>query len=208
VTSERKSTELRIAAARKESELQNLRNTLNPHFLFNSLNVLKSLIVEDTTKAQRAVIALADLLRSALRATRRNLIPLRDELSMIRSFLDLQRMRFEGRLQAAMSIEAAAESAMVPPMLFQQLVENAVKHGIGHASSGGEIQVEALLDKTHLILITVNSGTYIEGPHDGQGLQNIREQLDSIFGLDASFHIRNTAEGVVRAEVRIPLNSN
>ena len=208
VTSERLSEKLRIVAAHRETELRNLRSTLNPHFLFNSLNVLKSLIVEDTTKAQRAVIALADLLRSALRATRRNLIPLRDELSIIRSFLDLQRMRFEGRLHAAMSIESEAESAMVPPMLFQQLVENAVKHGIGCGVLGGEIRVEALLDKSHLILITINPGTYTEGPHDGQGLHNIREPLDSIFGSDASFHIGNTAEGVVRAEVRIPLNTN
>jgi LytS/YehU family sensor histidine kinase len=93
-------------------------------------------------------------------------------------------------------------------MLFQQLVENAVKHGIGYGVPGGEVRVEALLDKSHLILITVNPGTYTEGPHDGQGIQNIREQLDSIFGSEASFHIRNTAEGVVRAEVRIPLNAN
>ena len=205
VTAERKSTELRIAAARRESELRNLRATLNPHFLFNSLNVLKSLIVEDAAKAQHAVVSLAALLRSSLRATRQNLIPLRDELSVIRSFLDLQKMRYEGRLQALLSIESEAEGTMVPPMLFQQLVENAVKHGIDSRISGGEVRVEAFLEKDHLLLTTTNPGTYTEGPHDGFGLQSVREQLDSIYGSAATFHIGKSAEGMVRATIRIPL---
>lgn len=205
VTAERKATELRIAAARRESELRNLRSTLNPHFLFNSLNVLKSLIVEDASKAQRAVLSLAELLRSSLRATRQSLIPLRDELSVIRSFLNLQKMRYEGRLNAILSIEAGTEGIMIPPMLLQQLVENSVKHGVDPSISGGEIRVEVLLERDHLLLITKNPGAYAEGPHDGLGLQSVREQLDSIYGSGASFHIGNMAEGMVRAEVRIPL---
>ncbi len=205
VTAERKSTELRIAAARRASELRNLRATLNPHFLFNSLNVLKSLIMEDAAKAQHAVVSLAALLRSSLRATRQNLIPLRDELSVIRSFLDLQKMRYEGRLQTLLSIESEAEGTMVPPMLFQQLVENAVKHGIDSRISGGEVRVEALLEKDHLLLTTTNPGTYTEGPHDGFGLQSVREQLDSIYGSAATFHIGKSSEGMVTAEIRIPL---
>ena len=205
VTPERKATELRIAAARREAELRNLRSTLNPHFLFNSLNVLKSLIVEDASKAQHAVLSLAELLRSSLRATRHSLIPLRDELSVIRSFLDLQKMRYEGRLNAVLSIETGTEGIMVPPMLLQQLVENSIKHGVDTSISGGEIRVEVLLERDYLLLITTNPGAYAEGPHDGLGLQSVREQLDSIYGSGASFHIGNVAEGIVQAEIRIPL---
>jgi sensor histidine kinase YesM len=200
--------EHRLSSQQKEAQLRNLRSHLNPHFLFNSLNMLKSLIVEDAGKAQHAVISLADLLRFSLRATRQNLILLREELSVIRSFLDLQKMRYEGRLHVVWSIEAEAEGTMVPPMLFQQLVENAVKHGIDSSTSGGEVRVEALLEKDHLLLFTINPGTYTEGPHDGFGLRSVREQLDSLYGSAATFHIDNTPEGMVKAEIRIPLRVN
>ena len=208
VTSERLSAKLRIVAARQELELRNIRSHLNPHFLFNSLNVIKALIIEDATKAQSAIVSLSQLLRISLQATQGKLIPLSTEISLIRSLIDLQKMRYEDRLQAVMSIEAETESVMIPPMIFQQLVENAIKHGIDSRIYGGEIRVEALLERSHLLLAVNNPGTLREGSHNSFGLRSIHEQLDSIYGTRASFRVVNQAGDAVRAEIRIPLMMN
>lgn len=210
ITHEKKATELRVIAAKRETELRSIRSQLNPHFLFNSLNVLKSLIAEDSAKAQQAVVSLAGLLRASLRATKRNLIPLHEEVRVIGDFLALQKMRFEGRLTFDIRIAPSTENLMVPPMLFQQLAENAVKHGIDPLPEGGEIIIESRLEGEILILRVSNPGVVGDSPEKGFGVLSIHEQLESLYGSKASFVIGNEAinpheKSRVVSEVRIPL---
>ena len=204
ITHEKKAAEDAVTAARRTTELSNLRSQLNPHFLFNSLNVVKALITEDSTKAQHAVLSLSHLLRYSLRSTKNQLIHLKEEISVIRSFLDLQKMRYEGRLRDAVIIDPKAEGVLIPPMIFQQLVENAVKHGIDTKDVPGEIRIEAFLDHDELVLTTENSGDFLAADGEGLGLSSIHELLKSTYGSKATFNIRNTPKGTVLAMIRIP----
>lgn len=204
ITQEKKAATDAVTAARRTTELSNLRSQLNPHFLFNSLNVVKALITEDSAKAQQAVLSLSHMLRYSLRSTKNHLIHLQEEISVIRSFLDLQKMRHEGRLRDAVIVDPKAEGALIPPMIFQQLVENAVKHGIDTKDDGGEIRIEAFLDNDELVLTTENSGDFLAADHEGLGLSSIHELLNSTYGSKASFTIRNTPRGTVLAMIRIP----
>jgi hypothetical protein len=204
VTDEVRLTEERIKAELRESELRHLRASLNPHFLFNSLNVLKSLIIEDVTMAQQAVISLAKILRSSLKTTRQPQVPLREELEVVRAYIDLQKLRYENRLDISLVVDQAAESFLLPPMLLHQLLENAIKHGMEKKLSSQGIQIHAFLEEENLVLITTNPGIYDAGADEGIGLQSIRKQLNSLYGASASFEIANAELGLVRARIKIP----
>lgn len=202
VTAERSSLANRLASAQRDMELRVLRSQLNPHFLFNSLNLIKSLIHEDEKKAEQAVLALASLLRSSLRSTSRTQIALEEELTVIRSYLELQKMRYEDRLVLHFSVDPATERMMIPPMIFHQLVENALKHGIGGDASGGEISVVSRLEETHLVLRVTNPGE-LKGVC-GFGLKSITDQLEALYGSAASCLIHEKPRNTVVAEIRIP----
>ena len=208
VTMERASTELLVSSARQEAELRSIRSHLNPHFLFNSLNVLKSLITEDTTKAQRAVVSLSEVLRSSLRATRHHFIPLREEIAVTEDYLGLQKMRFDNRLTAIISVEPGADAVMVPPLMLQQLVENALKHASWSSTLGMDITIAARLAGPELILRVSNPGVVRNLEKDGMGIRSIRKQLAILIGADACFDIRNNPGNRVVAEIRIPSNLN
>ncbi len=201
--------ENRIAAARKETELQSIRSTLNPHFLFNSLNIIKSLVSENPDAARTAVVSLADLLRISLASTEQKLTPLSSELSLIRSYLGIQSLRMENHLEATFEIGAsgngeddpAVGAARVPPMLFHQMVENAVKH-----SPPGVIKllISARMEGDRLRLSVINPGHYGEKSPAGLGLSVLRSQIQALFGHEASFRIGNTPAGV-EAVLSLPL---
>lgn len=196
----------RLAAVRSESENRAIRASLNSHFLFNSLNVIKFLIGQDEAKAREAVVSLSQLLRSSLLMTRRDEIPLREEISTIRSYIDLQQLRYENRLSASLDVDPSAESVPVPPMLFHQLVENAFKHGIDPAPGKSELVIRAEVTEGELFLSVSNTGILKTPSPDSMGLRFIREQLLSIYGEAASFTIRQVEKNRVLALVTIPVN--
>ena len=193
-----------LDSARKESELRSIRTNLNPHFLFNSLNTIKSLTYEDSAKASEAIIALSEILRSSLRITRSEEIPLREELIVIRAYLDLQKIRFGDRLSYEFRIDKECELLELPPMLFHQLVENAVKHGVEKQSARSTIVLEGLLQNRNLILRVMNRGTLLEVGVEGLGLQSIKQELESLYGDKASFSIREANGDTVVAEISLP----
>lgn len=200
--------EHRISSVRKEAELRGIRTNLNPHFLFNSLNSIKSLVKEDPSKAQDAVVALSDILRSSLRMTRKEMVPLGEELSVIRSYLELQKMRHEEHLTWELRIHPECEAFEVPPMLLHQLVENAVKHGVETCPETSLILLEALRMEEKLLLRVTNRGQIGESPTPGTGLLSIRNELEALYGQEAFFTIRSTTDGKVISEISIPLISN
>jgi len=191
--------EQRLTSTRKEAELRSIRNNLNPHFLFNSLNTIKSLVAEDGARAQQAIVGISQLLRSSLEATSKDVIPLGEELSVIRNYLDLQKLRFEKRLIVELDVPESCEPIPVPPMLFHQLVENAIKHGIEPSSTGGSIGITARLEtEARLLRMQVgNTGTFDREHGDGFGLHSVREQLAAIYGDSASLVVEELTGKVV-----------
>lgn len=200
-TQSRLALEHRLSCQQKEAELRNLRTSLNPHFLFNSLNTIKSLAAEDSAKAQSAIVGLSDLLRTSLRITRTERIALREEISVIRSYLELQKIRLEERLEWNIMEEPSCEELAVPPMIFHQLVENAVKHGLERSQEKTLILVRVTDRGNHMILSVENTGSLPKDYIEGIGLHSIREELQSLYGENATFSLGSTRDGKVLAEI-------
>ena len=199
--------QLRLEVALREAEHRALSAQINPHFLFNSLNTLRSLIDENPEKAREAVTELARLFRASLKTTRRNLITLREELETVHSYLSLEQSRFESRLVVHGDIPEAAMEATLPPFLLQTLIENAIKYGVGPHPQA-EISYRAHLDAQGLTLQVTNPGQVrAQSPRDsvtGIGLENSRLRLQLLFGPRASLNLTSLRNNSVLAEALIP----
>lgn len=194
---------LTVNNALKESQLQQLRNQINPHFLFNSLNSIRALTFSDPHRAGEAVGQLADLLRAALSTPDSGLHTLRAELTFVEDYLQLEKMRFDERLHWRTDVEEDLLTQQVPALLLLTLVENAVKHGIGALPEGGRIEIQAKRTTAGWRLTVFNSGTLQQSPTStGLGLDNARQRLRHFFGDQASLQLSN-AEGGVLAEVLV-----
>lgn len=200
--------QLRLQSAAKEAELKALRAQINPHFLFNALNTVSSLINEDQARANQAVLHLAQMLRYNLRATRAELVPLSQELQVVEGYLALEKIRFEDRLQLHYAIAPLALPGLIPPFLLQHLVENAIKYGISSQAKGGELHVAASVEGAQLVLCVRNPGRMASASvSTGTGLQNAREHLQLLFGDAARLKVANGPDETVIAEARLPLHT-
>lgn len=196
---------LRLEVIAKERQLEALLAQVNPHFLFNCLNSVRALIVEDPAKAQRMVTGLAELLRYALQSGKTATVPLRVEMDAVLTYLRLEQMRFEERLQFAADTPAELMDRHLPPMLIQTLTENAVKHGVSRQVAGGEVRISASEADGVLSVDVVNTGQLLESKESLQlGLRNARERLALLYGTQASLNVRNLDHERVIAEVRLP----
>ncbi len=176
-----------FSPALAEARLQALQARIRPHFLYNSLNAVLALIRRDPKRAEGALEDLAELFRS-LMADNRQLIPMREEIVLCRQYLNLEHLRLGDRLQVGWSVDAAAEGALVPPMLLQPLVENAVYHGIEPGMAPGAIEIRIGLegDRVH---VTLSNPYHAEHQHrqgNRMALANIRERLQLHFDVEAS----------------------
>jgi hypothetical protein len=203
----------RLEAEAQAATLKALELQLNPHFFFNSLNSVRALIVEDPTRAQRAVTRLAALMRYTLQAGEATTVPLAREMKMVRSYLELEAIRYEERLRFCLDAEERAERRPVPLLLVQTLVENALKHGIAHRTEGGRVDVTArVTEDGSLRLVVENTGTLDDAPATdangeattGVGLRNARTRLRLLFGDAATLRLDATPHDTVRAVVCIP----
>lgn len=196
---------LRMEVATQQAQLRSLRAQLNPHFLFNCLNGLREMILEDGQRAQRMVEQLSALLRYSLRTNHAELVPFAQEVGAVKEYLALEMIRFEQRLQVRWNIAVEACGAPVPPMLLQSLVENALKHGIACRPQGGEIVISADVQRGELQLEVQNTGTIGNTAADGVGLRNARQRLDLLYGAGAKLALEDTGAGRVRARVNLPM---
>jgi two-component system, LytTR family, sensor histidine kinase AlgZ len=199
---------LRLELVAQEAQLQGLRAQLNPHFLFNCLNSLRELIVEDPRRAQAMVTQLSGLLRYSLQSDHMEQVLLEDEVQAVKDYLALEAIRFEERLRVHWSIAPEAGRVPVPPMLLQTLVENALKHGISRLPEGGEISIQALVRDSQLQLEVVNSGGLPEqSSEDGIGLRNARSRLQLLYGDQAKIVLESAdaTHDHVRAVGTIPV---
>lgn len=197
---------LRLQAAVKEAELRTLKAQVNPHFLFNSLNTLRSMLPAELERPREAVTLLAELLRASLTLGERATVSVAEELETVRNYLALEQLRFEQRLRVHEQVDRAAEPLLVPPFLLQTLVENAVKYGVGTHREGGEVTYEVMRGDAVLLLRVTNTGQLgTKSESTGLGLANARARLLQLFGPAATLTLSQAAGGLVVAEARIPL---
>ena len=189
----------------RDAQLSALQAQINPHFLFNSLNSLRALILENPAAAQDAVTRLSQLMRYSLTQSRRPTVPLGEEIEAVRDYLAIEKIRFEERLEIHWQIDPGLDSIEVPPMCLQTLVENALKHGIANLPAGGAIQIKAANSATGLTIEVTNPGslTPTTANSTGTGLNNIRERLQLLRGPTAKFHLTEK-NGQVAAIIELP----
>jgi LytS/YehU family sensor histidine kinase len=197
---------LRLEVLARDAELQALHAQIQPHFLFNALNVLRALIDEDPARARDLVTELSDLLRYALKAGRHERVPLGEELAVVESYLRIESARFEDRLAWRIDADDAARATTLPPMLLQTLVENGVKHGIAASEHGGELAVAARCENGAVRLTVTSPGRLGARGDTAVGLANARGRLRLIYGERATLSLAEGEHGVV-AEITLPLGS-
>jgi two-component system LytT family sensor kinase len=199
----------KLAAAVQEAEMRGLKAQINPHFMFNGLNNIRALVLENPARARDMITHLSDLLRYSIQLNSTEKVPLARELEIVRHYLELEALQLEERLRYTLAVDPAAEEVLIPPMTLQLLVENAIKHGIAPRPGGGEIHLSAQLDgAARQLLVTVrNTGRYQPAPeHEGVGLRNARERLHLLFGPAAGLRLANDEQqaDIVVAELRLP----
>jgi len=189
--------------------LRELRMRLQPHFLFNTLNTISALMHTDVDQADAMLTAFSDLLRSSLRASERQEIPLRQEIAFVRRYLEIMGLRFGGRLTANLHIDPATVDALVPNLLLQPLVENALRHGIARCGQGGCVEIRACRLNGDLQLRVLDDGPGLpaewqERHSTGLGLRMTRERLDTLYGPRHHMEIGNREEGGAQLLLTIP----
>ncbi len=196
---------LQWQARENELNLRRLRSQMNPHFIFNAMNSIRTLVDEDPLKAKKSITQLANVLRSSLLKDKKRLIPLKEEIALVKDYLEIERARYEERLQVGWEIDEASLKAQVPPMLIQTLVENAIKHGISQLPKGGLISLSASQTEKALLLEIKNTGSLSLGNSSGTGygLTSTRERLEILFNGKAQFNIEEKDQEVI-ARITIP----
>ncbi|KAA0253324.1 sensor histidine kinase [Acidobacteria bacterium ACD] len=205
---ERERRELVVAAQARAAELKALRDQLDPHFLFNALNSISALTVSDPEKAREMCALLAEFLRKTLGLSDRASIPLEEELSLVRSYLAVEQIRFGERLRVELAVDEDARECGVPPLLLQPLVENAVKHGVSRRVAGGTVRLTARRREALLEIAVENpAGEAQPSPGPGIGLGNVRRRLSTVYGEAASVTVRRP-EGLFRVELLLPAGAD
>jgi two-component system sensor histidine kinase AlgZ len=186
---------LESAVLAREAELRALRAQVNPHFLFNSLHSIGALAGTRPASARDMAVGLGEFLRQSLRLGALAGVPLRQEVDLTRQYLAIEQVRFGDRLQVAVDIDASAGDALVPPLILQPLVENAIKHGVAGLLDGGQVRIAATRVGGTCTIIVRNRFDRESAPRagTGTGLRNVRERLATHFGVVAAFDAR--AEG-------------
>lgn len=197
---------LRLAVVAKDAQLRVLLAQVNPHFIFNCLNSLRALIIEDPPRAQSMVTELASMLRYSLQSGKTEAVSLETELEAVSAYLKLEAIRLEERLRIKIDMDPNSLDTRIPPMLLQTLVENGVKHGVARLAQGGEIRVASEMQNGALKIRVQNSGQLAESTGSTRvGLENIRQRLHLLYGDAATLVLRNQDTEFVIAEVSIPL---
>jgi len=200
---------LRELAAR--SELKALKAQINPHFLFNALNSISALISSDPEAAQKTLERLAGIFRGTLLASEKGSVLFKKEMELVDAYLDVERARFGKRLNVEESIDPGTRDVMVPPLILQPVVENAVRHGISPTVAGGTVRIEAAIvgDTLRIVVQDDGEGTGLieleEMLAGGYGLRNVRDRLSTRFGPGEWFKFESSRETGTRVELTLPL---
>lgn len=194
----------------REAELTMLRYQLNPHFLFNTLNAIQSLVTSRRNeRASEMISALSDFLRYSLYVDSQDTVTVADELRAIERYLEIEQARFGDRLRVTVQLHPEAADETVPSLLLQPLVENAIKHAVSRSETASQLEIAAFCDRGFLELRVSDSGSG-QMPcgaidESGVGLRNIRQRLEGFYGASARLSHTHRSDGGVTASVRIPI---
>lgn len=198
----------RIAQERRmlETELRLLQAQIEPHFLFNTLGNIQSLIHTHPDGAEAMLQNLSRLLRASLRRTRAETATLAEELEIVTAYLDIQKVRMGDRLQVMIDVPETLRAWPLPPLLLQPLVENAVIHGLDNRIEGGRVTIEARPENDRLLIRVTDTGNGFGAGKGGNGvgLRNVRERLAGLYASAASLDLFENASGGVTAELKLP----
>ena len=197
-----------LATQLARAQLQALKMQIHPHFLFNTLNSIAALLHKDVEAADRMIARLGDFLRLTLKRSDAQTIEFAQELEFLRCYLDIERTRFEDRLFVEMEVEPQSLNVMVPNLILQPIVENAIRHGVARQTISGHITIRAFKKKDRLIVQVEDNGpglrTNPNGTNSGIGLSNTRARLEQFYGEDYGFEIANSADRGVIVTLEIP----
>jgi signal transduction histidine kinase len=197
--------EERLQTKLARAELQVLKMQLQPHFLFNTLNTIYNLAPQNSRKAQLMISRLADLLRLSLEHVSTNTVPLQREIEFLNSYVDIEKTRFEERLTVNIDVAPETLDALVPNMILQPLVENAIRHGVSKKAAGGTVSISSQRIRDRLQLSIQDDGRLspIQSGGSGIGLANIRARLTQLYGNDFHFDLVPSPEGT-RVVLELP----
>lgn len=198
--------QLELSSTLREAQLNTLKGQVNPHFMFNSLNNIRGLMLEDVEKSRDMITKLSEMLQYALAKNTVDAIPLEEELEMVENYIALSKIQMEDRLHYIEEIAPDTLEIPIPPMIIQLLVENAAKHGIANLKDGGTISVKTKKEDQNLFITVTNTGKLRIAKGSTQlGLKNIRQRLRLLHGQKATFSLEEK-EGAVIANIKIPLS--
>ncbi|GHF29943.1 hypothetical protein GCM10017044_26570 [Kordiimonas sediminis] len=203
---------LKATAMAHQAQLKMLRYQLNPHFLFNTLNAISTLVLEREVKdANQMLTKLSSFLRYTLVNQPTQRISLEQELYALGLYLDIERVRFQDRLQIDYDIDENAKSSLIPSLLLQPLIENAIKYAIAPSIDGGKLSVKASVNGRYLTITLKDNGPGLQDPENiktksgsGVGIANTKERLMQIYGSDHAFHVVNLSPSGLGITIEIP----
>jgi LytS/YehU family sensor histidine kinase len=199
----------KLQAQLSDARLTTLRTQLDPHFLFNTLHAVSAMVERDPRGVRRMIARLSELLRNTLEGAEEPEVPLEQELTFLKRYLEIMEIRFSGRLQVEVEASEDARNALVPNLILQPLAENAIKHGVSKIDGTGRIEIRAERSGNQLVLRVRDNGPGLGGQSAGEGigLRNTRERLTQLYGAEQSAILREAEGGGVIAEVIIPYHT-
>jgi signal transduction histidine kinase len=212
LTRQREAVVLEARAAELQAQLADarldaLRMQLNPHFLFNTLHAISALVERDPGGVRRMIARLSELLRHTIEARGAHEVPLRDELEFLRRYIEIMEIRFQGRLTVSVSADDRSMEALVPNLILQPIVENALEHGASRAAGRGEVTIAAKVDGDDLVVTVQDNGPGLTSTEQGVGLGNTKARLDQLYADQASLTLISPSAGGVLATLRVPYHT-
>jgi len=194
-----------LEAQLTEARLEALRMQLNPHFLFNTLHAVSTLVDRDPGGVRRMIARLSELLRHVLDEDAPQEVPLSQEIDFLEDYLEIQSIRFQGDLDATIDVPSSLHDAQVPNLVLQPVVENAIRHGASQVRGIGRIEVQGRRDDDTLVLTVSDNGPGLPASQeDGLGLRNVRARLRELYGTEQSLELTSGDDGGTRAILRLP----
>ncbi|TPH13381.1 sensor histidine kinase [Litorilituus lipolyticus] len=192
----------------KEAQLDVFLSQINPHFIFNAINNIRALILEDADKARDMLAHLSEVMRYTMQIDKEKLISFSEEIDIVEQYIALNSLQFEDKLTTEYNLAPETMSLLLPPMVLQLLVENAIKHGIGKLTAGGIIKITSELHQEHWLISVENSGELLaknnpKQARSGVGLNNIKQRLALVYGKKSSFTLESSDIGV-KAMMSLP----
>jgi len=207
-----KANETRLDTLLTSARLNTLQGQINPHFMFNAINNIRALVLEDKNRSREMLANLSDILRYSLESEQESTILIDKEIEIVEEYLALCKIQYEQRLNSQINIAKNCQHLYIPRMLIQMLTENAIKHGIAECLQTGDLHIDVYRENSLLIVQVSNSGQLRNNPistSSGIGIKNITQRLKLIYGEQASFTIKQAKEQVfAKATIALALTEN